>query len=118
MATRTLGTNATTSLTALVVGINDQIPADLATFNNAVRGDPPGYLGPTGGYVASTGLVGGVGSVRPRVAQCYVKKGVIYIPNRGVLQLRDGDFICVDATTGWPIVLSGDAAQNGPYTHT
>lgn len=116
MATRTLGTNANNSLTAFVVGFNDTIPADIATLNLAIRGDPPGY----GAWntVASTGLVTGTGTVRPRVNQAYVKNGILIIPNRGWLQLKNGDFVCVDSTTGWPIVVSGDAAANGPYTHS
>ena len=54
MATRTLGTNATTSLTAFVVGFNDLIPADLGTLTNGLRGDPPGWRGPQA-EVAATG---------------------------------------------------------------
>ena len=116
MALRTLGSNANNSLSAFVVGFNDTIAADLAAINVALRADPPGY----NAYqkVASTGLVTGAGTVRPRVNQPYVKQGRLIIPNRGELQLIQGDFVCWDATTGWPIVLSGDAAANGPYTHS
>lgn len=116
MALRTLGSNANNSLSAFVVGFNDTIAADLAAINVALRGDPPGY----GAYnqVASTGLVTGTGTVRPRINQAYVKQGLLIIPNRGHLQLKAGDFVCWDSTTGWPIVLSGDAAANGPYTHS
>ena len=117
MALRTLGTNATTTLSAFVVGFNDVIAADLASLNTALRGDPPGWRA-TQAEVAATGLVTGQGTVRPRLGQAYIKNGVLVVPNRGMLQLRNGDFVCWDATTGWPIVLSGDAAQNGPYTHT
>jgi hypothetical protein len=34
------------------------------------------------------------------------------------LQLKAGDVVAFDGTTGWPIVLSGDAFANGPYTHS
>lgn len=112
MTIRTLGSNANNSLSAIQVGINDVIPADLATMLNQLRGDPPGYLAPGGGAVAPTS------TVRPRLAQAYVKNGVLYVPNRGVLQLRNGDWVAWDTTTGWPIVLSNDAATNGPYTHS
>ena len=60
----------------------------------------------------------GQGTNRPRVNQAYVKQGLLIIPNRGHLQLKPGDFIAFDSTTGWPIVISGDAAANGPYTHS
>lgn len=117
MATRTLGTNLTTSLTAFVVGFNDLIPADVATLNVGIRGDPPGWRAPQA-EVASTGLVTGQGTNRPRVNAAYAQQGILVIPNRGMLRCRPGDFVCFDTTTGWPILLSGDAAAAGPYTHT
>src|SRR5262250_2386348 len=98
MALRTLGTAATNTLSGFIVGVNDVIAADLATLNVGIRGDPPGYLGPTGGYISTAGIPSGVGTTRPRIAQAYVKKGVLYIPNRGMIQLKDGDFIGFDAT--------------------
>jgi len=107
MALRTLGTNATTSLSGFVVGTNDLIPADLGTINAQIRGDPPGMS-----FFSTTG------TNRPRVNGAYVKKGWLIIPNRGSIILKDGDFVCWDTTVGWPIVVSGDAAANGPYTHT
>ena len=116
MALRTAGTNATTSLSAFVVGFNDNIAADLAAINVALRNDPPGYNANV--VPATTGLAAGLGTVRPRINQAYVKKGLLIIPNRGVLQLKDGDVVAWDATTGWPIVLSGDAFASGPYTHS
>jgi len=116
VALRTLGTNATTSLSAFVVGFNDTIAADLATLNLGIKRDPPGWNQFT--VPASTGLVAGTGTVRPTINQAYIKKGTLVIPNRGTIILKDGDFVCFDATTGWPIVISGDAAANGPYTHS
>lgn len=116
MALRTLGTNASTSLSAFLVGTDDLTVADLALLNEGIRGDPPGY----GAWntVTTAGLVSGTGTNRPRVNQPYVKQGWLIVPNRGQLQLKPGDFIAFDSTTGWPIVVSGDAAANGPYTHT
>lgn len=116
MALRTIGTNATNSLSAFVVGFNDTIAADLATLNVGIRADPPGFAAYQ--KAATTGLVTGAGTNRPRVNQAYVKQGILYVPNRGQLKLLAGDFVCFDATTGWPIVISGDAAANGPYTHS
>lgn len=112
MAIKTLGTNANNSLSAFIVGTNDVIAADLATLNTQLRGDPPGYAAPSGQAVQN------IGTNRPRLAQAYVKQGMLYIPNRGKIQLKAGDYICWDVTTGWPIVVSADAAANGPYTHT
>ena len=103
MATRTLGTNATTSLTAFVVGFNDLIPADLATLNNGIKRDPPGWN--LWAIPATSGLVSGTGTVRPSINQAYIKQGTLVIPNRGTLVLKNGDFVCFDATTGWPIVI-------------
>jgi hypothetical protein len=116
MALKTFGTNATTSLSGFIVGTNDVIAADVATMITQFRGDPPGYS--SDGNVGSTGLVTGQGSNRPRINEAYMRQGILLIPNRGRLQLKRGDFVCWDVTTGWPIVISGDAAANGPYTHT
>ena len=116
MALKTLGTNATTSLTAFLVGFNDTIAADLAGIMTSLKSDPPGYSPLQ--KVTSAGLVTGAGTHRQQLNQAYVKQGVLIIPNRGRLQLVPGDFIAWDATTGWPIVISGDAAANGPYSHT
>lgn len=118
MALRTLGTNGTASLQAFVVGFNDTIAADLASISTAIKGDPPGWMGSSQANVATTGLITGQGTHRPLLNQAYVKQGVLIVPNRGQLTLRAGDFVCWDATTGWPIVISGDAAANGPYTHS
>jgi hypothetical protein len=116
MALKTLGSNANNSLQAFIVGANDVIPADVATMITQLRGDPPGWG--ADGNVTTGGLVTGQGSNRPRFNEVYMRQGIIFIPNRGHLQLKRGDFVCWDATTGWPIVISGDAAANGPYTHT
>lgn len=120
MALRTIGTNATTSLHAFVVGFNDTIAADLATLNANIMADPPGHTASAWSPVASTGLINQAltGTTRFLMGQAYIKNGVLIVPNRGQLVLRNGDFVCYDSTTGWPIVISGDAAANGPYTHS
>ncbi len=118
MALRTLGTNAQTTLSGFVVGFNDLITADVASLNLGIRSDPPGY----GAWnnVQNTGLIqqgatspNTVGSVQNRVNQAYVRNGYLIIPNRGSLQLKNGDFVGFDTTTGWPIVVSGQAAATG-----
>jgi hypothetical protein len=123
MALRTLGTNLTTSLSGFVVGV-DEFPAgpgavgdvNVALLNNGIRADQvsKGQFGVT----SSAPFTTDVGTVRFRVNQAYSRMGYIIVPNRGKLVLRVGDFVCFDATTGWPIIISADAAANGPYTHT
>ena len=109
MALRTIGTNANNSLTGFVVGTNDVIAADVATLITQLRMDS--WTAPTGG---TTGQV----TARQRVNEPYLRQGKLFIPNRGMLVLRAGDFIGWNTTTGWPIVVSADDAANGPWTHT
>lgn len=119
MTLKTIGTNAATSLSGFIVGANDVIAADVATLNTQLRSDPPAFRsGSPFPSVGTTGLITGQGSVRSRLNQAYVQTGILIIPGRGTLRLRSGDFIGWDTTTGWPIVVSGDAAANGPWTHT
>lgn len=99
MATRTLGTNATSSLTAILwahsaAGI---LPADLATVAQGIKDDliirHPIYPG------------------------AFSANGELFIPNRGVLKVFAGDFVAIDST-GWPILISKNAIANGPWTHS
>ena len=97
MALRTLGTNATNSLNALLFARAGLLAADVATFranvkNDQVNGRPifPGAL----------------------------EEGRLFIPNRGVLNILPGDFIAYDPTTGWPILISAASIASGPWTHT
>lgn len=115
MALRTLGTNANTSLSGFVVGFNDTIIADIATMNDAIKQDPP--VGSIYSPILSTGLINqtATGTTRQLMNQAYVKNGVLIVPKRGQLVLRNGDLVAWDTTTGWPIVVSGDAVANGPW---
>lgn len=104
MALKTLGTNANTSLSAFVVGTNDVIAADVATMIDALRADPP------------VQNAASVGTVLSRINQPYSRQGILFLPNsRGMIKLRVGDYVAWDTTTGWPIVVSGYTAANGPY---
>ena len=99
MATRTLGTNATTTLTSVSwansgAGI---LPADLATVAQGIKND------------AVNGL--------PIFPGSFSANGLLIIPNRGVLQVLPGDFVGVDSQ-GWPILVSANSIANGPWTHT
>ena len=118
MALKTLGTNANNSLKGFVVGFNDTIAADVATLMTDIRSDSPGYgawnnVASTGLVVTTANAVNTIGAVQNRVNQAYVRNGVLFIPNRGRLVLKNGDFVGWDATTGWPIVVSGQAAGVG-----
>jgi hypothetical protein len=119
MALKTLGSNANNSLQAFLVGFNDLVAADLASITVALKADPPGDTASAYSPVLTSGLIdqSKTGTTR-RQRPFYIKNGVLIVPNRGQLTLRNGDFVCWDTTTGWPIVVSGDAALNGPYTHT
>ncbi len=101
MATKTLGTNLTTSLTAVDV-IASLAPADEAAINQAILDDinvshPQAYLIRTGGFILSSGQ--------------------LYVPNRGVLRVLPGDWVGVDAN-GWPILVSQYSIATGGWTHT
>lgn len=98
MATRTLGTNATTSLTAVsfLPGMGNIAPADMATMR-AIKDDK--------------------NVTHPVIGGAFTESGLLVIPNRGLLQVLPGDFVGIDSR-GWPILLSADTAANGPWTHT
>ena len=102
MATRTLGTNATTSLTAVLYlpGYNSGIAAaDMATINNAIKSQ--------------------LNVANPQAGGSYfTSEGVLYLPDQqGMIRVNPGDFVGVDSS-GWPIVVSKNAIANGPWTHT
>ena len=106
MALKTIGTTAQTSLSAFVVGPNDVIAADVATLITQIKADPVEWNGTN------------QGTTQLAVNQAYVRRGTLFIPNRGKLLLKVGDYICWNAVTGWPIVLSGFEAANGSWVHT
>ena len=89
------GTDATTSLEALLWGPAISA-ANVALFNVAVFDDlNPAHPTVPGALIPTTGL--------------------LKIPNRGVLQVRPGDYVMVDSTTGWPILVSAYAFASGPW---
>lgn len=97
MALLTLGTNANTSLSALLYTRNPPSVADVATFNANIKNDQiNGRPIWPGGF----------------------RQGLLQIPNRGVLQLVPGDYVAFDATTGWPILISAASIASGPWTHS
>jgi hypothetical protein len=102
MALVTLGTTTQTSFNAIkfVFGMN---PADLASLNAMIfRDNNPAY------------------NTSPEVEATSIDTaGFLTLPGgRGKIQLKPGDYIAVDPTTGWPIVVSANCAANGAIIHT
>ena len=101
MATKTAGTNATTTLTALQFqpGLGSGMSAaDIATMNQLILNDANRLLAPVGGSFDSS--------------------GILTLPNnRGTVKMYPGDWLCIDSR-GWPIIVSKDAMTSGPWTHT
>lgn len=93
---KTLGTAATTTLTAMPFS-TDQNVADIAQIAAHILND----------------LVNG----NPIVPGAWANTGLLYVPNRGVLQVRPGDYVGYDST-GWPILVSKKAAASASWTHT
>lgn len=96
MATKTLGTNAVNSLTALVEGSGNSA-ADVASIALAIKDD----------------RING-NPIRPGA---YSLNGRLYIPNRGSLLILPGDYVGVD-NVGWPILVSANSIANGAWTHS
>jgi hypothetical protein len=98
MALLTGGTSATTSLQALLWGPAIG-PLNQALYNVAVKDD------------LSVAHPVWPGALNPNT-------GLLTIPNRGTLKILPGDYVMVDATTGWPILLSARAISTGPWAHS
>ena len=100
MATHAIGTNATTSLTYGLKYLpgygSGMAAADIATINAHIKND--------------------VNVSHPLIPESFSANGKLYIPNRGVLTMLPGDYVAVDPTTGWPILISKYAATSGPWT--
>jgi hypothetical protein len=91
MATKTAGTNSTTNMTALQFpsfSAAAMADADIATIAQAIINDedPP--------------------MIQPGA---FSRMGLLYVPNRGVLKCRKGDWVMV-GPDGWPILVSSMAA--------
>lgn len=99
MALKTLGTNATTSLSALQFNHDFAVmsDADLAAFNALVKADK---------------------TTSDKQAVQLSRDGHLYIPGRGQIKVSNGDWVAIDTATGWPIILSAAAIASGPYTHS
>jgi hypothetical protein len=106
MATITLGTTANNSLTALAMQSGGLAPADVATISQGIKSDGP-TTGGIQGAIAKGQVIPGSWSMQ----------GMLYIPNRGVLQVLPGDYVGIDSQ-GWPILVSANSIANAAWTHT
>jgi hypothetical protein len=139
MATRTLGTNGTTTLTALQWNPAIAV-ADVAAIQALILDDGMPFSAAGAGYTnpatgATTALIAGGPQplgVQPRhqgsntasqIPGSFLQNGQLVIPNRGILRMLPGDFVGVDAN-GWPIlvslqsVLTSGAYQTSSWTHS
>jgi hypothetical protein len=107
MATRTLGTNGTATLTAIpFMDLTSATPdTDIAAISQAIKTDTPiTYMSSGPG---STGVAYPSGTVfQLAPGESWSKTGRLIIPGRGILYAQPGDWVAVDAN-GWPILLSG-----------
>ncbi len=101
MATITLGTTANNSLSPalkFLPGWNSGMAAaDEASIANAIKDD----------------LTNG----NPVVKGAFSYNGVLFVPNRGHLQILPGDYVGVDSQ-GWPILVSANSIANAAWTHS
>jgi len=97
MALLTLGTNATSSLKSLKM-TGDMSDTDLGDFVKKVLNDQ--------------------NVSHPIWPGAFAQNGLLFVPNRGVLKVLPGDYVGVDETTGWPILVSAYAIASGPWTHS
>jgi hypothetical protein len=112
MATRTLGSNATTSLTAIDV-LDSHSDADFASIANLILDD----MNSAGQIPAPTPPTGANARIFPGAFSRYSHR--LIVPNRGVLIIRPGDYVAVDAL-GWPILIANWAINGGgtSWTHS
>lgn len=103
MTTQTLGTNTNLD-PALVWSSNAVSQADVRAVMALIYDDHGPITAP---YIAQTTGAGG-----------FVKEGLLYVPNRGVLTLFPGDIVAIDPDVGWPILLTAYGLSAGPWTLT
>ena len=102
MATATLGTAGTATLTSLLIS-NAMADADVATIIGLLKGDSGQSTSPIGsGYL---------------MPGSFSHNGILFVPGRGMLVSQPGDRVCVGPLSGWPILISAAAAATGDYVH-
>lgn len=95
MATRTFGTTGPTVLTSVAYNTG-LLPADVATIQQGIKDDKIKVAGQHPIYAGDA----------------FSLSGMLYIPNRGVLQCLPGDYVAID-NNGWPILVSGNSIAFG-----
>ena len=98
MATVTVGTSASTSLTGLkfLPGYGSGMSAaDIATIALGSKDDQ--------------------NVAHPIYPNAFSSNGLLYVPNRGVLQMLPGDYVAWDSQSGWPVLLSARAFTVGSH---
>lgn len=99
MATKTLGTALTTTLVAIPFSRGlDMSDADIATIANNILDDQ--------------------NNLHPIWKGAWQRTGLLFVPNRGYLQAKPGDYVAYDPATGWPILLSSRAAAGASWVHS
>jgi len=53
----------------------------------------------------------------PRMPTAWSQAGLLYVPNRGILQVLPGDYVGIDSQ-GWPILVSKNSIANAAWTHS
>ena len=108
MATKTLGTTANNSLTALAA-TPAPVAIDFAVIVNSILSD-----GLSGNTSADVQAPNAKGTIWPGA---WEMNGLLYIPNRGVLKVFPGDWVGVDSQ-GWPVLVSANSIANAAWTHS
>lgn len=101
MATLTLGSNAQTTLTALLFSPSMNT-TDFATLQQLIRDERS----------HGVGIATAAPSAKPVFPGALTRSGFLSVPNRGILRVLPGDYVAVDAN-GWPILLSANAIAGG-----
>jgi hypothetical protein len=95
MATFSTGTVGATTLTNALAVTPSMSDADIATIAQSILDDQ--------------------NVAHPIYPGAFVREGLLYVPNRGVLKLLVGDVVAVDPGTGWPILISKNAYADGNW---
>ena len=95
MATHTATSAAHTSVT-FSHSPQTLLPADLATIANGIRND--------------------LNVTHPVLGGAFAFNGLLFIPNRGVLKILQGDVVAVGPVSGWPLLIAGYAAGTADWT--
>jgi hypothetical protein len=107
------GTTVTLSAAATATAAGVQVAFTWSL--TAVKHAPANVLAPTDLAAIAQAIKDDVNVSHPTSPGAYTFDGLLFVPNRGVLQVRPGDVVAVDSR-GWPILLSADAITNGEWS--